>query len=52
MTEIYCLQGQAEKAQATADLALKVLDAGKPDQAKWIKSLQDQMEKCSAAAPK
>jgi tetratricopeptide (TPR) repeat protein len=49
--EIQCAQGLPESAQATAALALKVLDAKEPAQARLIKSVQDQLAKCKADGP-
>jgi len=49
IVEVKCLQGKAEEARTTADLALKALDPAKPAEAKWIKDLQDQLAKCDGA---
>jgi len=47
--ETYCQRGETDNAQATTDLALKVLDQTKPDQAKWIKNFRDLLAKCNAS---
>jgi len=52
IAELQCIQGDFEPAEATVNSALKVLDASNPEQAKWIKSFQDQLAKCRENAPR
>jgi tetratricopeptide (TPR) repeat protein len=46
ITEIHCLKGSYDDADHAANLALRVLDAKVPDQAKWITTFQDVLAKC------
>ncbi|MBC7772639.1 MAG: serine/threonine protein kinase [Pyrinomonadaceae bacterium] len=52
MTEMHCHKGSYDEADRTAKLALQVLDANVPDQAKWITTFEAVLARCrTAAAP-
>jgi tetratricopeptide (TPR) repeat protein len=49
ITELQCAQGEFEKAEATANTTLKVLDPNDSEQSWWVDRFQEQRAKCKGS---